>query len=130
MHGTFHKLNIQILNARSRILLMEHPDRISAMGNLPVTYKHKGKYTEAKKLEIQVLDAMIKTLGVQHSDTIIAMGNLGKYTEAEKLEAQAQAHELKRRVCGAESPHTITPIANIQETQDIQVFHAILVIIV
>jgi tetratricopeptide (TPR) repeat protein len=79
-------LEIEVLDARHRILGVEHPDTINAMANLALTYGNLGKYTEAEKLEMQVLDARNRILGVEHPDTINAManlaltyGNLGKY---------------------------------------------------
>jgi tetratricopeptide (TPR) repeat protein len=65
--------NIKVLDERKKILGVEHPDTISAMGNLAQTYQHLGKYIEAEKLEIQVLDARNRILGVEHPDTILAM---------------------------------------------------------
>jgi hypothetical protein len=56
------KLEIQVLNARKKILGEEHPATISAMGNLASTYSDLGKHTEAEKLHIQVLDARKKFL--------------------------------------------------------------------
>jgi tetratricopeptide (TPR) repeat protein len=89
------KLEMQVLDARNRILGVEHPDTITAMANLASTYRNLGKYTEAEKLEMQVLDARNRILGVEHPDTITAMANLaatyqnlGKYTEAEKLKCK------------------------------------------
>ena len=122
------KLKIQVLDARNRILGVEHPDTIRAMANLASTYYSLGKYTEAEKLEIQVLNARNIILGMEHPDTINSMKNiaatyqkLGKYKEAEKL--KTQAHELKRRVPESES-HMITTMSNVQESQEIQVLDA------
>jgi hypothetical protein len=67
---------MQVLDARNRILGVEHPDTIRAMANLAATYQNLGKYTEAEKLEMQVLDARNRILGVEHPDTINAMANL------------------------------------------------------
>ena len=47
------KLDMQVLDARNRILGVEHPDTISAMANLAATYQSLGKYTEADKLQIK-----------------------------------------------------------------------------
>ena len=123
------KLDMQVLDSRNRILGVEHPDAIRAMGNLAATYQSLGKYADAEKLKVQVLDARNRILGVDHPDTIKAMGNLAetyrhlaKYTEAEKLEIQA--YELKNGVTGEESPQTITTIANVQEAQQIQFLDA------
>ena len=70
------KLEIQVLDARNRILGVEHPDTIDAMANLAATYRDLEKYTEAGKLEMQVLNARKRILGVEHLDTIRAMENL------------------------------------------------------
>ncbi|KIJ99879.1 hypothetical protein K443DRAFT_8078 [Laccaria amethystina LaAM-08-1] len=123
------KLGIQVLDARNRILGVEHPDTIRAMGNLALIYYDLRNYTEAEKLEIQVLDARNRILGVEHQDTINAMRNLevtyrclAKYTEAEKL--RAQAYKIRNGVPKAESSNTITTLANVQEVQEIQVLDA------
>jgi tetratricopeptide (TPR) repeat protein len=50
------KLQIQVLDMRSRLLGEEHPDTISAMNNLANTYESLEKYEDAEKLKIQVLD--------------------------------------------------------------------------
>ena len=44
---------IQVLDARKRILGLEHPNTIIAMANLSVTYSSIGKYTEAETLDIK-----------------------------------------------------------------------------
>ena len=67
---------MQVLDARNRILGVEHPDTIGAMANLATTYQHLGKYTEAEKLDMQVLNARNRTLGVEHPDTVRTMANL------------------------------------------------------
>jgi tetratricopeptide (TPR) repeat protein len=112
---------IKVLDERKKILGVEHPDTISAMGNLAQTYHHLGKYIEAEKLEIQVLDARNRILGVEHPDTILAMGNLastyrklGKYTEAEKLEIQVL--DARNRILGVEHPDTIFAMGNLAQT--------------
>ena len=47
------KLEIQVLNARNRILGVQHPHTILAMKNLAATLRSLGKYKEAEKLVIQ-----------------------------------------------------------------------------
>ena len=81
------KLVIQVLDARNRILGVEHPETIRAE-----IYNKQGKYTEAEKLRIQVLNTRSRILGVEHPDTIDVMedlvstyNELGKYIEAEKF---------------------------------------------
>ena len=114
-------LQNKVLDARNRILGVEHPDTSRAIGNLATTYYSLGKYTEAEKLEIQVLDAGNRILGVEHPDTIHAMTNLaityqylGKYTEGEKLEMQVL--DASNRILGVEHPGTIRAMANLAAT--------------
>ena len=114
-------LEIKVLDRRSKMLGVEHPDTISAMGSLAHSYRDLGKYTEAGKLEIQVLDARKRILGVEHPDTIRAMANLassysdlGKYTEAKKLEIQVL--DARKIILGVEHPDTILAMANLAVT--------------
>ena len=69
-------LGVQVLDTRKKILGVEHPDIIRAMGNLVTTYQHLGKYREAEKLVIPILDASNRILGVEHPDTIRATASL------------------------------------------------------
>jgi len=114
-------LENKVLDARDRILGVQHPDTIRAMANLAGTYGKLGKYTEAEKLDIQVLDARNRILGVEHPDTINAMANLagtyrnlGKYTEAEKLEIQVL--DAWNRILGVQHPDTINAMGNLAAT--------------
>ena len=120
---------IQVLDAKNRILGVEHPDTINAMENLAATYQYMGQYTEAEKLEMQVLDARNRILGVQHPQTITAMMNLaatykclGRHTEGEKLQIEAQ--EAQSRVFAGEHFQKINTMSNVQESQESQVLDA------
>ena len=88
-------LEYKVLDMRSKILGVEHPDTITAMAWLAATQWHLGKYIEAEKLVIEVLAVRNRILGVEHLDTIRAMEDLGvtyhalgKYTEVGKLMSQ------------------------------------------
>jgi tetratricopeptide (TPR) repeat protein len=114
-------LNSKVLDTRNRILGVEHPGTIRAMGNLAATDRSLGKYTEAERLEIQVLDAWNRILGMEHPDTIYAMSNLavtyqylGKFTKAEKLEIQVL--DARNRIFGVEHPDTIRAMGNLATT--------------
>ena len=114
-------LQVKVLDTRNKILGVEHPDTIHAMGNLAKTYGSLGKYKEAEKLETQVLYGMNRILGVEHPDTIRAMENLGatkrylgKYTEAEKLEIQVL--DASNRIFGVDHPDSINAMANLAAT--------------
>jgi len=71
------ELEIQVLEARNRILGAEHPETIHAMGNLAETYYALDKHTEAEKLQIQVLAARNRIFGEEHPHTLEAITNLG-----------------------------------------------------
>jgi len=114
-------LHIEVLNKRNKILGVEHPETIKAMGSLAATYRSLGKYTEAEKLKMQVLEASNRILGVEHPDTITAMANLaatyqnlGKYTEAEKLEMQVL--DVRNRILGVEHPDAINAMGSLAAT--------------
>ena len=111
-------LENEVLDARNRILGVEHPDTITAMANLASTYRNLGKFTEAEKLEIQVLDARNIIFGVDDPNTLCAMANLaetyyslGKYPEAEDLGIQVL--DARNRILGMEHPDTITAMADL-----------------
>jgi tetratricopeptide (TPR) repeat protein len=70
------KLCVQVLEQRRRLLGLDHPDTIIAVGELAVTYWRQGRHSEAEKLELEVLDRRRKTLGLEHLDTIMAIANL------------------------------------------------------
>jgi hypothetical protein len=53
----------------------EHPDTLTSMNNLALTYCHQGNLQDAADLET-VLDARRRTLGEEHSDTLTSMNNL------------------------------------------------------
>ena len=112
------KLEIQVLNARKKILGEEHPDTILAIENLASTYSDLGKYTEAENLRIQVLDVRKKILGEADPHTILAMENLastysdlGKYTEAEELKIKVLYSRIEE-----EHPDVISAMKNLAST--------------
>ena len=116
------KLEIQVLEARTRTLGVEDQDTIDAMTNLAITYQYLGKYMEAEKLQIQGLDATSTRIhGVEHPNTITGMAQLaatyqylGKYIEAEKL--QIYVLDARTRILGMEHPDTITGMAKLAAT--------------
>lgn len=78
---------------------------------------------------IQVLDACNRTLGAKDSHTITTMRNLaaihkclGKHTEGEKLQIQAQ--KAHNRIFGGKHSHKINTTPNANESQETQVFDA------
>ncbi|KAJ7347989.1 hypothetical protein DFH08DRAFT_670253, partial [Mycena albidolilacea] len=65
-----------VLEKRKLLLGADHPNTLSAMGNLAVTYSELGRYQEAEPLETIVLEKQKLLLGAGHPDTLDAMANL------------------------------------------------------
>ena len=75
-----------------------HPDTLTSMNNLAVTFSEQGKHEEAEELELKVLDLCKKVLGPEHPHILTSMPNLArtyldqeKYEEAEKVKIKIQA---------------------------------------
>ena len=73
-------MEIQVLNARKKLLGEEHPDTISVTANLASTHHNLGNYIKAEKLETQVLHASSSNLGGGHPFSV--MRNLEATQEA------------------------------------------------
>ena len=80
----------------------EHPDTLTSMANLAVTYRNQGRWNEAEQLDIQVMDMRKKVLGAEHPDTLTSMANLavtyrdqGRRNEAEQLDIQVMDKRKK-----------------------------------
>jgi hypothetical protein len=83
-------LENEVLDTRSRILGVKHPDTIRAMENLAATYRKLGKYSEAEKLDIQVLESCKKwpqNAGKEdiNFDALISTSAAGDVLDAENV---------------------------------------------
>ncbi|CAE6460118.1 unnamed protein product [Rhizoctonia solani] len=115
------QLEVQVLNARKRVLGEEHPDTLFSRSNLALTYSHLGQYNEAQQLHVQVLDARKRVLGEEHPDTLQSMNDLastyshlGRFTEAEQL--YVQVLESRKQVLGEEHPDILRSMNNLAST--------------
>ena len=86
------QLEVQVIDMRKKLLGAEHPDTLSSMGDLAVTYRYQGKWIEAEQLQVQVMDMSKRLLGAEHPDTLRSMENIaatyqhqGRFNEAEQL---------------------------------------------
>ena len=70
------ELFVQVIETRKRVLGAEHPDTLTSMGNLALTYGNQGRWKEAEELEVQVMETSLRVLGAEHPDTLTSMGNL------------------------------------------------------
>ena len=112
------QLGVQVWEKRKKLLGAEHPDTLSSMANLAVTYSDQGNLNEAEQLEVQVLDMRKKVLGAEHPDTLTSMENLagtysrqGNSKEAEHLEIHVL--NMRKKLLGAEHPDTLLSMANL-----------------
>jgi hypothetical protein len=58
------------------ILGAEHPETLTSMNNLAVTYGDQGRTAEAAALKEEVLEKRRRILGAEHPDTLTSMTNL------------------------------------------------------
>ena len=63
----------RILRGANQILAADHPDRLSAMQNLAVSYSDAGRLKEALGMHEEVLRLRREKLGADHLDTLTAM---------------------------------------------------------
>ena len=73
-----------------------HPDSITSMHNLAVSYSKLGRHDEVADLETQVLEYRKESLGVQNQDTLQAMADLASAYES--LNRHSEALELRLKV--------------------------------
>ena len=70
------KLQIQVLEMRSRFLGEEHPDTINVMENLAITFYCLQKCKDAARLVVQVVNVRKKFFGEEHQKTVKALALL------------------------------------------------------
>jgi tetratricopeptide (TPR) repeat protein len=111
-------LCLKVLEQRTMLLGMDHPDTITAATGLASTYWKQRRHSEAERLAVDVLERRRRVLGLEHPETIRATGDLaltyssqGRHSEAEKL--QGEVLERLRRVLGVEHPDTIRAARNL-----------------
>ena len=70
------ELQVQVLQARKRVLTDENSDTLTSMANLASTYLHQGRWKEAEELQVQVMEARKRVLSDEHPNTLTSMANL------------------------------------------------------
>ncbi|KAH9208514.1 hypothetical protein DL95DRAFT_479896 [Leptodontidium sp. 2 PMI_412] len=64
------ELQVQVLEARTRNLCADHPDTLTSMNNLELTWKRSGKETEAVRLMEDYVRFRKRVLGFNHPRSI------------------------------------------------------------
>ena len=67
---------MQAIEIRKRVFGAEHPDTLSSIANLALTYRNQGQQKEAEELEVQVIEIRKRVLKVEHPDTLSSIANL------------------------------------------------------
>jgi hypothetical protein len=84
------------LNARSYDILQkfgeDHPDTLTRMSNLALTYRNQGKLEDDADLNERVLEAWERTLGEEHPDTLTSMSYLAWTYEELGRERSSRSH--------------------------------------
>ncbi|KAL9566608.1 hypothetical protein ACKAV7_009523 [Fusarium commune] len=124
MAGDYSRAEILVdaaVQARRRILGLDHPSTLTSMGNLASTFWNQGRWEEAEKLDVEVMETCKEKLGPDHPDTLTSMANLastyrnqGRWEEAEKLEVEVM--ETCKEKLGPDHPDTLTSMANLAFT--------------
>ena len=81
---------------RSRVLGEEHPDTITVMENLAITFYYLHKYTDAARLEVQVVDVRKKILGEEHPQTVKAVAILSEIRSQANTSTSGTESKKKR----------------------------------
>jgi tetratricopeptide (TPR) repeat protein len=115
------ELQVQVMQARKRVLGDEHPSTLTSMANLALTYWNQGRWAEAEVLQVQVMQTRKRVLSDEHPSTLTSMANLaatyseqGRWAEAGDL--QVQVMQTTKRVLSDEHPSTLTSISNLALT--------------
>ena len=90
----------------------DHPDTLTSMANLALTYMKQGRLDAAEELGVQVMELRKMKLGEDHPDTLTSMHNLA-FTWKEigrSVHAIALLEECvqsQKRILGANHPNTL-----------------------
>lgn len=114
-------MEVQIFQAREKLLGAEHPNTLMSMFRLAAIYSSLNRLNEAEKMGVQGLKTRKMILGAEHPHTLLTMANLAvtdkaldRLSEAEELGVQVlKAYE---KVLGAEHPKTLRGIASLALT--------------
>jgi len=70
------ELFVQVVETGLRMLGAEHPDTLTSMGNLALTFSKQGRLKEAEELEVQLMEMRKRVLDAEHTDTLINMNKV------------------------------------------------------
>ena len=65
-----------VMETRKRVLGEEHPDTLTSISNLALTYRNQGQWKKAEDLQVMVIVTMKRVLGERHPFTLASISNL------------------------------------------------------
>ncbi|KUL81720.1 hypothetical protein ZTR_09466 [Talaromyces verruculosus] len=106
------------VEAREKVLGVEHPDTLTSLSHLGHVLSSQGKYEEAEAMYRSAVETREKMLGIEHPDTLTSVCHIGhvlsrqgKYEEAEAMHRQAlKGYE---KLLGPEHPDTLSCVNNL-----------------
>lgn len=121
LYGPAERLFREVLKIDREDLGDEHPETLTAMGNLAIILWLQGDLAGARALQEPALSIRRRVLGDEHPETLTAMNNLASTHWAQGDLAGARALEepalsVRRRVLGDEHPDTLGSMINLAGT--------------
>jgi len=91
----------------------EHPDTLSSMANLALTYSNQGGWREAEDLDVRVMETSVRVLGGEHPDTLSRMANLAvtwkeQSRGEEAIRLMTECVQLRMQNLGADHLYTLS----------------------
>ena len=98
MEGS-RRAGVQVMETSLRVLGLEHPDTLTSIFSLAMTYLNQGRRTEAEGLLIEAVKQRRSTLGEGHSSTAAAIAKLTSFQEEHSALAPLfRANDLLERL--------------------------------
>ena len=96
----------------------DHPDTLTSMNNLAISYHDAGQIDRALKLHEETLALRKAKLGPDHPDTLTSMNNLAiSYADAGQIDRALKLYEetlaLRKAKLGPDHPDTLTSMHNL-----------------
>ncbi len=115
-------LEVQVLEARKKILGQEHPFTLTSMNNLASTYCHHGRWTEAEVLQVQGQEVRKKVLGQEHPNRLQIMAQLAhtwhdQGDNNKVLQLMSKCVELQKNKLGVDHPNPVQSIGIVNKWQ-------------
>ena len=116
--GQFNKLALTTYQYAKERLGEEHPDTLTSLNNLAISYGDAGDNQTALELKKKCYELCVKILGEEHPDTLRILNNLAKsYGDAgdnqTALELTKKCYELRVKNLGEEHPYTLLSLNNL-----------------